>query len=431
MKSYPTAYPYVVSHSESTFKREPLATSGTAPTAALTHAPLGTVLLLGSLMAFGPLSIDTYLPAFPAIGAEFGASAAEVQRTLSLYFAGLAVGQVVYGPLADRYGRRRPLLGGMAVYVLAAVGCATAPGLGALSLWRFAQALGGCAGMVITRAVVRDRFAPREMARVFSQLLLVMGVAPIIAPLLGSTLLATFGWRGIFWTLVVLGTACAAALAFRLTESLPPERRVSAGPRAIVRTYWGLLCDARFLAPVLGGGLLWCTLYVYIGGAPFLYMELHHVAPSAFGMFFGVNAAGLIGVAQLNARLLRSRTPGELLRFGAVLVSASAALLLLAVLTRWGGLAGVAAPIFFMLSGLGFVGGNISSAVLAPFPKAAGSASALMGTVQFSIGAVCGAVAAALFDGTGVALSTVIAVVAVAGAVICFRYDVGDARLGD
>ena len=390
------------------------------------RAPLGTVLLLGSLMAFGPLSIDTYLPAFPAIGAEFGATTAAVQRTLSLYFAGLAFGQVLYGPLADRFGRRRPLLGGMALYVLAAIGCATAGSLAELSVWRFVQALGGCAGMVITRAVVRDRFPPREMARVFSQLLLVMGVAPIIAPLLGSTLLTLFGWRGIFWTLVVLGTACATALALSLTESLPPERRRLDGPRAIVRTYMELARDRRFLAPVLGGGLLWCTLYVYIGGAPFLYMELHQVTPSAFGVFFGVNAAGLIGVAQLNARLLRTRSPGVLLRGGALMVSAAAVLLFAALLTGWGGLLGVAVPIFVMLSGLGFVGGNQSSAVLAPFPHAAGSASALMGTIQFSLGALCGVIASSLFDGTGVVLGAVIALVAVAGAVVCLRYRVGD-----
>lgn len=393
--------------------------------ATATQAPLGTVLLLGSLMAFGPLSIDMYLPAFPAMAREFGATPAEVQRTLSLYFAGLAVGQLLYGPLADRFGRRAPLLGGMLLYVVAAVGCATADSLAALSAWRFVQALGGCAGMVITRAVVRDRFAPKEMARVFSQLLLVMGVAPIIAPLLGSSLLELFGWRGIFWTLVILGVACVSALAALLTESLPPDRRIAAGPRAIVHTYRSLITDPRFLAPVLGGGLLWCTLYVYIGGAPFLYMELHAVTPSRFGLFFGLNAAGLIGVAQVNARLLRTRSTAALLRTGTLMVSAGALLLAVAVFFGWGGLIGVAVPIFIMLSGLGFVGANVSAIALAPFARAAGSASALMGTVQFTIGAACGALASALFDGTGVALTVVMAVAAVLGSAICVGFRVG------
>jgi DHA1 family bicyclomycin/chloramphenicol resistance-like MFS transporter len=396
-----------------------------AANAYLTHAPLGLVLLLGTLMAFGPLSIDTYLPAFPAIGQAFGADAAAVQKTLSMYFAGLAVGQVIYGPLADRYGRRAPLLGGMTLYVIAAIGCATAPSLGALTMWRFAQALGGCSGMVITRAVVRDKFEPREMARVFSQLMLVMGVAPILAPLLGSTLLTMFGWRGIFATLAVLGTACLIAQALFLSESLPIERRAQAGFRTIVSTYYSLIRDRRFLAPVIGAGLLWSTMFVYIGGAPFVYMEMFHVSPTAFGIFFGANAAGMIGAAQINARQLRVHSPGALLRFGAALVTLAGCALLVALLSGRGGLFAVAIPIFFMLSGLGFIGGNASSAALAPFPHAAGSASALMGTVQFAIGAIAGAIAAALFNGTGVAMGAVIAIAASAGALVVVRWRVG------
>jgi len=413
-------FPSVSGHATPATETAPLAE---APLAA---APIGLVFLLGTLMAFGPLSIDTYLPAFPSIGRAFGADAAAVQQTLSVYFFGLAIGQVVYGPLADRFGRRAPLLGGMTLYIIAALGCATAPSLGALTGWRFVQALGGSAGMVITRAVVRDRFAPREMARVFSQLMLVMGVAPILAPLLGSTLLAATGWRGIFFTLAALGVACLVAQYFALYETLAPERRARAGLRAIVTTYGGLLRDARFLTPVIAAGLLWSTMFVYIGGAPFLYMELHRVSPGTFGVLFGVNAAGMIGAAQVNARQLRTHTPGTLLRFGATLVSAGGLTLLLAVTTQLGGLPLVAIAFFVMLSGLGFVGGNASSAALAPFPHAAGSASALMGTVQFAIGASAGAVAAALFDGTGRATGLVIALVALGGAAVAVRARVGD-----
>lgn len=391
----------------------------------LERAPLGLVFLLGTLMAFGPLSIDTYLPAFPAIGADFGASAADVQRTLSLYFAGLAVGQVIYGPLADRYGRRAPLLAGMALYVVAAIGCALAPSLASLTAWRFVQALGGCSGMVITRAVVRDLFAPRDMARIFSQLMLVMGVAPILAPLLGSTLLSIFGWRGIFWALALLGLLCLLAQSLALPESLPVERRTKSGARTIVSTYLALARDPRFLAPVIGGGLLWSTMFLYIGGAPFVYMELHGVSPSAFGLYFGVNAAGMIGVAQVNARLLNRRSPGRLLRIGGAVVFMAGFALLIALATGWGGLPGVAVPIFFMLAALGFVGGNASSAALAPFPHAAGSASALMGTVQFGVGATAGAIAAALFNGTGMPLGVIIALVAAGGWFVVVRWRVG------
>lgn len=397
-----------------------------AASAPAVSAPLGTVLLLGSLMAFGPLSIDTYLPAFPNIARTFSADAAAVQRTLSAYFFGLAVGQVLYGPLADRFGRRLPLLGGITLYVIAALGCATAPSVGALTGWRFVQALGGSAGMVITRAVVRDRYPPREMARIFSQLMLVMGVAPILAPLIGSTLLGLTGWRGIFFALATFGIVCGLALALRLDESLPVERRMRAGAGVIVRTYVDLLRDPRFLAPVLGAGFLWSTMFVYIGGAPFLYMERFHLAPSVFGVLFALNAAGMIGSAQINARQLRVHAPGTLLRFGAVLVTAGGAGVLLALLLDVGGLPLVALSLFVMLSGLGFVGGNASAAALAPFPHVAGSASALMGTVQFAIGATAGAVASALFDGTGVTTAVVITTVALLGGAIVVRARVGD-----
>ena len=388
------------------------------PAPASSRAPLGLQLLLGTLMALGPLSIDTYLPAFPAIAAGFGVESAAVQVTLATYFAGLALGQVVYGPLADRFGRRGPLLVGMTVYVLAAIGAAAAPSLAALAGWRFVQALGGCAGMVITRAVVRDRFAPREMARVFSQLMLVMGVAPIVAPLVGSALLGLAGWRGIFWALAAFAPATLAAQAWWLDESLPPSRRARHGPSHVVRTYVRIARDRRFLAAVFGAGLLWSTLFVYIGGVPFVYMDLHGVDASRFGVLFGINAAGLVAMSQLNARLLRTHAPAVLLRIGALLVAAAAVVACAALISGVGGLPGIAVPLFAMLAGLGFVGGNASSAALAPFADAAGSASALMGTLQYGIGAVMGAVAAALFDGTGRGMAVTLAAAACAGAAI-------------
>ena len=371
-------------------------------------------LILGSLTAFGPLSIDMYLPGLPTIAREFRTDTAAVQLTLSLFFIGLAVGQALYGPIADRLGRKRPLLFGCAFYMLASLACALAPSIESLIALRFAQAIGGCAGMVIARSIVRDLFDERSSARMYSFLMLVMGLAPITAPLIGGQLLVAFGWRAIFWLLSGFGLLCVLMVAFGLPESLPPERRVRAGLWQALDVYWRLLLDRRFVGSALTGGFVSAGMFAYISGSPFVFIELYGVAPERYGWIFGANALGLVLASQLN-RWLLERVRGETILAVTLAATAAAGLLLaLVAVTGFGGLAGLLAPLFVFVASLGLVGPNTAAAAMAPYGRVAGSASALMGVLQFVVGAGAGALVGALHDGTAVPMAGVIAACGVA-----------------
>lgn len=372
------------------------------PTAAL-------IIVLGTLTAFGPLSIDMYLPGLPAIARDLGAEPALIQLTLTLFFVGMAAGQAFYGPLSDRFGRRPPLLVGCAIYTLASAACALAPTAQVLLVARLAQALGGSAGMVIARSVVRDRYDAHESARVFSLLMLVMGLAPITAPLIGGQVLAFLGWRAIFWVLCGFGVLCLLLVAYALPESLPAERRSGAGLGAALAAYGRLLADQRLVGYALAGGLSSAAMFAYIAGSPFVVIELYGVSPQQFGWVFGANALGLIAASQLNRRLLDSFAGPAIVR-ATLLVSSSAALLLvLAAATGFGGLPGLLVPLFICVASGGLVGPNTTAAALAPHGRAAGSASALLGAISFLIGTGTTALVAALHNGTALPMAAVMA----------------------
>lgn len=365
--------------------------------------------ILGVLAAFGPLSIDMYLPGLPSIAQEFGTETAAAQQTLSIFFVGLALGQVLYGPLADRLGRRQPLLFGCAMYALASVGCALTTSIPSLMALRFLQALGGSAGVVIGRSVVRDLFDPRESARMFSFLVLVMGIAPITAPLIGGQLLVAFGWRAIFLTLGVFGLLCLAMVWFWLEESLPVERRVREGMGAAVRTYGRLLVDGRFMGFALAGGLASAAMFAYISGSPFVFIELNGVPPQFFGFLFGMNALGLIAASQLNRVLLERYTSLQLLTV-ALAVTAGSALLLLAITAAGlGGFVGMLVLLFVCIASTGMVGPNATALAMAPYGRQAGSASAVLGATQFMAGALAGALVGILANGTALPMVGTIA----------------------
>ena len=375
-------------------------------------------IILGTLTAFGPLSIDMYLPGLPTIARTFGVSTAAAQQTLPIFFVGLALGQLFYGPIADRLGRRRPLLFGCALYAVASIGCALAVSLDALMALRFAQALGGCAGMVIARSVVRDLFDQQESARMYSFLMLVMGLAPILAPLVGGQLLVHFGWRAIFVTLSAFGLACVGMVFFGLRESLPVERRTRAGLGTALRTYAALLGEGRYMGYALAGGFASAAMFAYIAGSPFVFIELNGVPPERYGLLFGINAIGLILASQLNRWLLTRYQGGQILTV-ALAITASSGLLLAAITaTGLGGFPAMLVVLFCCIASTGLVGPNATAAAMAPYARQAGSASALLGAVQFGIGAAAGALVGVLYNGTALPMAGIIALCGVSAFLI-------------
>ncbi|HLT03388.1 MAG TPA: Bcr/CflA family multidrug efflux MFS transporter [Pseudomonas sp.] len=368
--------------------------------------PLRLLLILGALSAFGPLAVDFYLPSFPALAAAFEVDVEQVQQSLAVYFIGLACGQLIYGPLADRYGRRGPLLFGVALFVLSSLACALAPSLDALIVARLAQALGGCAGMVVSRAVVRDLCEPRDAAKVFSQLMLVMGVAPILAPLAGGLLLRLFGWQSIFYCLTLFSALVGLGLYRWLPETLPRE-----GPRLALRgslgRYLSLLRDREFMAFALAGGLSMAGMFAYVAGSPFVFIQLYGVPAEHYGWLFGANAVGFILTAQLNSWLMRFRGPGFWLRrlSGLFLLCTLA---LLACAAWQAPLWLLMAPLFVAIACLGCILPNAGACAMARQGSQAGSASALMGSLQFVIAALASALVGLLHDGSALPMALVI-----------------------
>ncbi|MBU0726267.1 MAG: Bcr/CflA family multidrug efflux MFS transporter [Alphaproteobacteria bacterium] len=381
---------------------------------------LRLALILGALTAFAPMSIDMYLPAFPAMQQDFATNAGHVQLTLSVFLLGLSLGQIFYGPLADRYGRKPPLYVGIALYTVASVAIALSTTIDSLILLRFAQALGGCSGMVIARAMVRDLFDERGSAKMYAQLMLVMGAAPILAPILGGYVLLVANWHAIFWILAVFGGACLTAVVFALPESLPAERRGAGGLGPALVNYGFLLRSPAFLAFAMTGGCIQAGMFAYITGSPFVFIDLYKVPAEQYGYLFGLNALGLIASSQINHRLL-SRYSGRQILNTAVPVIATAALVLAALAaTGTGGLLGIVVPLFFCIAGMGFVGPNALAAAMAPHGRIAGSASALLGVLQFGTGAMAGTIVGLLNDGSARPMAFTIAGLACCAAALRF-----------
>lgn len=367
---------------------------------------LRTILILGALSAFGPLAIDFYLPAFPAMALAFGTDEKHVQLTLAAYFLGLSIGQLAYGPVADRFGRRIPLLAGVGLFTLASLACAYAPNLEWLIGARFVQALGGCAGMVISRAVVSDKCDAVGSAKVFSQLMLVMGLAPILAPMLGGLLVNLYGWQSIFIMLTLFSAMAGLAVALGLPESLPahvPRQPLSGA----LRQYGRLLADRVFLGHALTGGIAIAGMFAYIAGSPFVFIKLYGVPAEHFGWFFGINAGGFILVAQINARLLAKRGPFPAGAHGVDLPVGGLALLAVSSLhpaQLWP----LLLPLFICIASLGCILPNASACAMNGQGARAGSASAMLGCLQFSVAAGAAALVGVLHDGSAVPMATVI-----------------------
>ncbi|MFD3749275.1 multidrug effflux MFS transporter [Streptomyces cyaneofuscatus] len=379
-------------------------------------------MVLGGLTALPPLSMDMYLPALPAVTDSLAAPAATIQLTLTACLAGMALGQLVVGPMSDRWGRRRPLLLGMVVYVIATAICALAPSAELLIGFRLLQGLAGAAGIVIARAVVRDLYDGVEMARFFSTLMLISGVAPIIAPLIGGQVMRFTDWRGIFVVLTGVGIVLTLVVWKWLHETLPPGSRHTGGVGEALRTMRGLLADRVFAGYMITGGLAFAVLFAYISASPFVVQEIYGASPQTFSLLFGLNSIGLIAVGQINGKMLVGRISlDKVLGFGLAVIVLAAVALLLMTTGVFGevGLVPIAAGLFVLMSAMGVAMPNTNAQALMRTKHAAGSASALLGTSSFLIGAIASPLVGIAGEDTAVPMAVVQVVCAVA-AVGCF-----------
>jgi MFS transporter, DHA1 family, multidrug resistance protein len=376
------------------------------------------VLILGLLSAIGPFSIDMYLPGFLAMATDLGTTVEVVAYSLSSFFIGICLGQLICGPLLDRYGRKKPLYVGLGIYLLASIGCAVAPTVEVLIALRFLQALGGCVGMVAPRAVVRDVFPVEESAKVFSMLVLVIGVSPIIAPTAGGYIITAFGWHSVFVVLALIITAITAAVYFRLPESKKADPSVSLRPLPILQAYGRVLKEPQFFTYAGTGAIGSAALFAYISGSPFVFMQLYGVSEQHYGWIFALIALGLISSSQLNNLLLQRFRSEQIIRTILPLQVAISLLLCLGTYFGWWGLYSTIFLVFLYLGCQGFSFPNSSALAMAPFTREAGSASALMGAIQMGLGALASALVGLLANGTALPMTGVMTSCALFGLLI-------------
>ncbi len=379
------------------------------------------ILVLGLLTAIGPFSIDMYLPAFPDIAKGLNTSVSQVMLSLSSFFIGISAGQLLYGPLLERYGRKKPLYAGLCAYLLASLGCALAASVQALIILRLLQALGGCVGMVAARAMVGDLFEVKENARIFSTLMLVVAVSPIIAPTLGGYVTAVLGWRYVFAILIMIALVIMAGVFFLLPETKEPNPHFSLKPKPILNNFWGVIRHPQFATYALTGAVSNAGLYAYISGSPYVFMEIFHVSEKQYGWIFALIAMGLIGASQVNSVLLKNYSNEQIIKVALRCQGVIGILLAAISLLGWSELFLIIFLIFLFLSCQGFIFPNASALSLAPFGHNAGSASALLGAIQMSIGACASAVVSLLHNHTPLPMTGVMACCTLAALVVLYR----------
>nr|WP_144407469.1 multidrug effflux MFS transporter [Rhodococcus sp. B7740] len=363
------------------------------------------ILVLGALIALGPLTIDMYLPALPAIADDLNTPSSAVQLTLAGTLIGLALGQLVIGPLSDIVGRRLPLIVGTGVHILASVACIVAPNIAVLGGLRVVQGLGAAAAAVVAMAIVRDLFSGRAAATVLSRLMLVMGVAPVLAPSLGGAVLLVGSWRLVFAALAIMGVALMTLAIVSLRETLPPERRRASGVMPVLRTYRSLLRDAQFVVLVLVAALAMSSLFAYIAGSSFVLQEEFGLDEQQFAIVFAAGAISLIGASQLNVLLLGRFAPVQIVLAALSFAVLAGGVMAVLAIAEIGGMAGFVIPLWFVLGAVGFVMPNAPALALSRHGEAAGGAAALLGAAQFGLGAIVAPIVGALGN-DAVAVST-------------------------
>lgn len=387
---------------------------------------LWIALILGALTAFGPLSLDMYLPSLPELAKDLHASTSMAQLSLTSCLVGLAVGQLIAGPLSDVRGRRMPLLVGLALYMITSFLCAMSPSIESMIVLRFIQGLGGSAGIVVARAMVRDMYSGSELTRFFALLMLVNGVAPIAAPIAGGQLLRMISWPGIFVVLGLIGLLMLAAVLFGLRETLPSAQRSGGGMKSTLATFGRLVRDRMFMGYALAQGLVFAGMFAYISGSPFVIQELFGASPQLFSLIFAVNGLGIIITGQITGKLAARFGETKLLVAGLIYAAAGGLLLLLMVVLG-GGLYTILLPLFMVVSSVGIVSTAAFSLAMEQQGQNAGSASALQGLMSMISGAVVAPLVGLGGSGTALPMGIIIAVADV-GAVVCYMLMIGRSR---
>lgn len=377
------------------------------------------LVVLSLLMGFASISTDLYLPAMPEMSRSLHANQGMLELTISGYLIGFSLGQLLWGPISDRYGRRMSVAIGLILFVIGAAGCALSGSALTMIVWRIVQAVGACAGVALSRAMVRDLYEGNRAAQMLSTLITVMAIAPLIGPTVGGQIVAFAGWRAIFWTMVVIGVVTLAAL-FTIPETLPAARRnrESVG-RALIR-YSELLRHRRLLGYAGTGGFLYAGIFAYVAGTPFAYITYYHVPVRLYGLLFGLGTVGIMVASTLNHRLVPRLGYDRMLLVGTIIAATSAIMTALTAHTGLGGLWGLVVPLFVFVSTTGFVVANSITGALADFPERAGAVSALVGAFQYGFGIFGSGLVGTFADGTPWPMGWVIAIAGI-GSLLSMR----------
>lgn len=372
-----------------------------------------TIFTLGLLSAMGAFSIDMYLPGFPDIARDLHTTVAHITLSITSFFIGISVGQLIYGPLLDKFGRKKPLYIGLMVYLVTSLACAFAPTANALITLRFFQALGSCAGLVASRAFVRDIFPVNENAKIFSLLMLVLALSPIVAPTLGGYVTASFGWQSIFYILATIAGLTLLLVFFKLRDGRKPDLTLSLLPRPIIHGFLQVAKVPQFYTYAFAGAIASSGLYAYIAGSPFVFMEMYHVSEKQYGWIFAIIAMGLISASQVNTLLLKKYTSEQIIKVTLFCQCLAGISLVLGTAFHILGLYSTIFLMWVFLSTQGFAFPNSSALSLAPFTKNAGTASALMGAIQLGIGAMSTALVSIFNNGTAMPMCAVMCICAI------------------
>ncbi len=378
------------------------------------------ILILGALATISPFSIDMYLPGFPAIATDLGTTIDQVQLSLTAYLIGIAIGQLLYGPLLDRFGRKNPLYAGLAIYVLASIGCAFADSISALIVMRFVQALGGCVGIVAAQALVRDLFPANKTAQAFSLIILVISVSPMIAPTVGGYMTSAFGWQYIFLVLGAITVLIMAAVYFFLPEGKKADATMSLKPKAVLGNFYLVIKEPQFLVYTVAGGLATAAPFAYIAGSADVFMNIYKVSEQFYGWIFAFLAFAMIGATQLNHILLKKFKSEQIIKVTLMYQSVAGLVLVTGTYCQWYTMYGLIALMFVFLTGQGLIGPNTSALSLAPFNKNAGSASALSGSWRLGIGGIISAIVSVLHNGTAIPMVGMMAMCSVVSLILLF-----------